>query len=131
MKHSYYLDFHVVLKHRARITSHGNFHKKPYRDFLEHATAELSCQFRENNYQELQYPITLDVLFYNAPRCSDIDNLCGSIMDVLVKANIIKNDNLNCINLFLARNPRLRNENRGMKARAELIGEFFDSEYIS
>lgn len=35
------------------------------------------------------------------------------------------------VNLFLARNPRLRNENRGMKARAELIGEFFDSEYIS
>ena len=65
---------------------------------MEHATAELSCQFRENNYQELQYPIALDVLFYNAPRRSDIDNLCGSIMVVLVKANIIKNDNLNCIN---------------------------------
>jgi Holliday junction resolvase RusA-like endonuclease len=42
--------------------------------------------------------IKLDVMIYGKyPRRGDCDNITGSIMDALVKAKVIKNDNLNVI----------------------------------
>lgn len=46
-----------------------------------------------------EYPIKMTFIWHVKDKNRDIDNMVGkSIIDGLVKAKILKNDNLNCIN---------------------------------
>jgi Holliday junction resolvase RusA-like endonuclease len=93
------LEGDIVPKARARITSRGNFHCQRYCDWMETAIAELTYQKLTKGYnQELALPCSLQIVLINPKKRGDIDNLAGSIMDALVKAEIVKNDNLNNIN---------------------------------
>lgn len=46
-----------------------------------------------------EYPVKIDVIWHVKNKCFDLDNkIVKSILDGLVEARILKNDNFNCIN---------------------------------
>lgn len=54
------------------------------------------AQFQD--YKVTDYPITVTMIFFNADkRRHDLDNQASSILDTLVKANILEDDNQNFI----------------------------------
>lgn len=62
----------------------------------ENALFELKQQF--DGYKVTQYPITLTAIFYNgSKRRKDLDNQISSVLDVLVKAEVLEDDNVNFI----------------------------------
>lgn len=67
----------------------------------ETAIQELALQFR--GYQVSDYPIALSLVFYfDNKRRHDLDNAAGGVMDALVKAGVLTDDNVNyveCITL--------------------------------
>lgn len=67
----------------------------------ETAVQELSLQF--HGYRITDYPISLSLVFYfDNKRRHDLDNAAAGVMDALVKAGIIEDDNVNyveCITL--------------------------------
>lgn len=93
------LDGNIIPKARARITSHGNYHNPRYSAWMDDAISELNHQKAlKEYYQELSLPCSLEIVLINPSKRGDADNIAGSIMDALVKAGIIPNDNLNNIN---------------------------------
>lgn len=62
----------------------------------QNALFELKQQF--DGYKVTQYPITLTAIFYNgSKRRKDLDNQISSVLDVLVKAEVLEDDNVNFI----------------------------------
>ena len=69
----------------------ANIHKKKEMEYIKWAT--LKCP------KITQYPIKIQAIWHTKNRCFDLDNkILKNILDGLVKANILKNDNYNCIN---------------------------------
>lgn len=67
-----------------------------HNDWETGAIEELSLQF--NGYKVTDYPITISATFYNSSkRRKDLDNQISSVLDVLVKAGVIEDDNVNFI----------------------------------
>ena len=89
------LDLYPYPKQRARVTHKGTFHIHAYQDWLKEAIFQLRQQWKS---QPLQSISKLSVQFYGKSARSDLDNLVGAVMDALVKAEVIRNDNLTVIN---------------------------------
>ncbi len=73
-----------------------NIPNKLYKVWHEDAIIQLKQQFRE--YQISDYPIDLNiVIWYGTKHRHDLDNALGSIMDTLVDADIIVDDDVSHI----------------------------------
>lgn len=74
---------------------------KNYMEWEESAVEELEWQFK--GYLVTEYPISLSLVFYfGDKRRHDLDNACASVLDALVKAGVVEDDNVNfveCITL--------------------------------
>lgn len=60
------------------------------------AIQELALQFR--GYKVTDYPISINLVFYfDNNRRHDLDNAAGGVMDALVKAAILEDDNVHFV----------------------------------
>lgn len=66
------------------------------KEWQEKASYELRSQFKD--YKVTNYPISIAVIFfYDSKRRHDLDNALSSVMDALVHAEIIEDDNCNFV----------------------------------
>jgi Holliday junction resolvase RusA-like endonuclease len=88
----------IVPKARPRVTDNGTYMPHKYKDWKEAAVSEFRFQALEMRLPEpitsCQIAITLKG---NHSRRGDLDNVSGSLLDALVKANILSNDNMTVI----------------------------------
>lgn len=81
---------------RINTRSGRSFPSKRFSEWEATALPELVNQFQ--GLVITNYPITVTMIFFNADnRRHDLDNQSSSILDSLVKANIIEDDNQNYI----------------------------------
>lgn len=81
----------IVPKARPRSTGKHHYLPTVYRDWKAQAIAQLQCQSGPAKMSGVH----LDVLLKGKhSRRGDADNIIGSIMDALVQAQILANDNL-------------------------------------
>ena len=67
------------------------------KNWQESAIESLSKQFA--GFVITEYPVAVSIVFYfDNNRRHDLDNACSGIMDALVKAKIITDDNVNFVN---------------------------------
>lgn len=96
----FFIEGKIVPKARPRVTSKGTFMPESYQNWMKGTVWELISIWREK-YQsiKLNFPLTLAIhLEGKHSRQGDLDNIGGAVMDALVKAQILPNDNVNCIN---------------------------------
>lgn len=96
----FFIEGKIVPKARPRVTIKGTFMPQAYRDWMQKTVWELTSLWREK-YEgiKLKFPLTLAIhLEGKHGKRGDLDNIAGSIMDALVKAEILSNDNVNTIN---------------------------------
>ena len=66
---------------------------KNVREWKQSAIQELALQFR--GYRVTGYPIDLSLVFYfDNERRHDLDNAAAGVMDALVQAGVIEDDNV-------------------------------------
>ena len=86
-----------------------NVPSKLYKEWHDHAMIQLQQQF--NNYQVSDYPIAINVLvYYGTKHRHDLDNALSSIMDVLVDAQIIVDDDVEHISQITVQHGGLDKE---------------------
>ena len=82
---------------RINTRSGRSFPSKRFTDWEKPALLELQTQFK--GLKVTDYPISLTLVFYNSDRRRhDLDNQASSILDTLVKAGVIEDDNQNFVN---------------------------------
>jgi Holliday junction resolvase RusA-like endonuclease len=87
-----------------------NVPSKLYKEWQEDAKLQLQQQFR--NFQVSDYPIDVNVLvYYGTKHRHDLDNALGSIMDVLVDAQVIVDDDVEHISQITIQHGGLDKEN--------------------
>jgi Holliday junction resolvase RusA-like endonuclease len=84
----------VVPKARPRITRNGSFIPKNYRCWKTLAISRMKQQYQGETLQQAAVAI---VLTGKHPRRGDLDNLSGSILDALVQAGILRDDNMTVV----------------------------------
>jgi Holliday junction resolvase RusA-like endonuclease len=90
-----YYEGKVIPKARPRVTYNGTFNPENYVINQDELVFDLKCQKLQMNLTTIINPIEITINFIGKhSRKGDIDNLSGSILDAMVKAEIIKNDNL-------------------------------------
>lgn len=95
-----------------------NVPSKLYKEWHEHAIIQLRQQFA--GYKIAGYPIAVDVVIYYATQHRhDLDNALGSIMDSLVDAQIIEDDDVEHISQITIQHGGLDKKN----PRAEIFIE--------
>lgn len=95
-----------------------NVPSKLYKEWQEDAKLQLQQQFKD--YQVSDYPIAINVLiYYGTKHRHDLDNALGSIMDVLVDAQVIVDDDVEHISQITIQHGGLDKEN----PRAEIYLE--------
>ncbi|PNW51301.1 UNVERIFIED_CONTAM: hypothetical protein BEN50_10795 [Euhalothece sp. KZN 001] len=96
----FYLDLPPMGKQRARVctSSKGksySTYKQDYIDWMEAATFDLRNQWHNHGFTHpLDSVQKIIVLNYGTRASVDSDNLEGSVLDAMVKAGIIRNDNV-------------------------------------
>ncbi len=98
---SFYFVIETVPKSKPRARSNGKvrFYAADYEAFIQDSHGQLSQQWRG---EAIDRTVVLDVLMHGWHKGSDLDNLHGAVQDSLVRAKILKNDNLNNIDDFHA-----------------------------
>ena len=77
---------------RINTRSGRSFPSKRFTEWEAPALVQLQEQFK--GLRVTDYPITITMVFFNGDqRRHDLDNQCSSILDTLVKAGIIEDDN--------------------------------------
>ena len=70
---------------------YANTHKKQEMQFVKWSTIKVP--------KITEYPIKIEVIWHVKNKCFDLDNrILKNILDGLVNAKILKNDNYNCVN---------------------------------
>lgn len=101
---------------RINTRSGRSFPSKRFSEWERIALPELKEQFQGLNVTG--YPISLTIIFFNADkRRHDLDNQSSSILDTLVKANVIEDDNQNKIDCLTLQYGGVDKE----KPRAEIF----------
>lgn len=81
----------IVPKARPRVTKNGTYMPERYRQWKQLAAS----LFRQAFQPVTQYPVAISIhLTGKHPRRGDLDNISGSILDALVQAETIEDDNL-------------------------------------
>lgn len=88
------LDGPIVPKARARVTQNGAYHPPEYSQWKTQAILKLGSQYDGPSLSGVSIDITLNG---KHSRRGDLDNIIGSLLDALVQAHILKNDNLTCV----------------------------------
>ena len=98
---SFYFCIETVPHSKPRARSNGKvrFYAQDYETFIQDSHGQLQEQWKG---KPIETTVVLDVQLHGWHRGSDLDNLHGAIQDSLVRAEILKNDNLSCINDFHA-----------------------------
>ena len=91
MVYSFELNGPIVPKARARTTKNGTYHPRRYSEWKSGAIADISSQYRG---QPLEYAEITISLTGKHSRQGDCDNVAGSILDALVQAGVIVDDNM-------------------------------------
>lgn len=96
---SFYFVIETVPKSKPRARSNGKvrFYAADYEAFIQDSHGQLCQQWRS---EPIDRTVVLDVLMHGWHKGSDLDNLHGAVQDSLVRAKILKNDNLNNIDDF-------------------------------
>lgn len=95
-----------------------NVPSKLYKEWHEYATIQLKQQFA--GYKVADYPIDISVVvYYGTEHRHDLDNALGSIMDALVDAQIIEDDDVHHISQITIQHGGLDKKN----PRAEIFLE--------
>ena len=95
---------------RINTRSGRSFPSKRFTDWEKMALTELSLQFK--GCKITGYPITVLMVFFNGDlRRHDLDNQSSSVLDTMVKAGIIEDDNQNCVNSLQLRYGGVDREN--------------------
>ena len=81
----------IVPKARARVTSNGTFHPRAYQQWKRGAIASLAAQYRGQALSGVAVSI---LLRGKHSRRGDADNIAGAILDALVQAGVLQDDNL-------------------------------------
>lgn len=96
----------IAPKARPRVTERGiGINKRKFAYMPPEYTKWMNSAVASLAEQKLHYLIDMPIDFFkisiliigNQNRNGDLDNICGSILDALVKARVIENDNLNHI----------------------------------
>lgn len=81
---------------------HNNWEKE--------ALVELKNQFKD--YKIVDYPISVTAVFYNGSlRRKDLDNQISSVLDVMVKAGVLEDDNVKFVDSIQLQYGGLDREN--------------------
>lgn len=81
----------IVPKARARTTANGTYHPHRYTDWKKEAIADLSSQYQG---EPLERAVISIQLTGRHNRQGDADNVAGSILDALVQARVLVDDNM-------------------------------------
>ena len=81
----------IVPKARARTTANGTYHPHRYNEWKRGAIADISGQWKQ---QPLEYAEVTISLTGQHNRQGDADNVAGSILDALVQAKVLVDDNM-------------------------------------
>lgn len=96
-------------KARPRVERHHTRMPKKYCEWMENAIASLRGQWegKQPLDQKSGVQLLLVQCFGNHAGV-DTDNIAGSVMDALVKAGVLKNDNVNIVPVLLSAWERSR-----------------------
>lgn len=81
----------VVPKARPRVTANGTYMPDEYREWKQAAIASFESQYKG---EALSGVVVSILLKGKHSRRGDADNIAGAILDALVQAGVLKNDNL-------------------------------------
>ncbi len=81
----------IVPKARARTTANGTYHPHRYNEWKRLAIADISSQYRGTPLERAEVTISLTG---KHNRQGDADNVAGSILDALVQAKVLVDDNM-------------------------------------
>ena len=81
----------IVPKARARTTANGTYHPHRYNEWKRGAIADISSQYRGTPLERAEVTISLTG---KHNRQGDADNVAGSILDALVQAKVLVDDNM-------------------------------------
>lgn len=81
----------IVPKARARTTANGTYHPHRYTDWKKSAIADISSQYDGQPLEKASVSIQLTG---KHSRRGDADNVAGSILDALVQARVLVDDNM-------------------------------------
>lgn len=98
---SFYFVIETTPRSKPRARSNGavRFYTENYEAFIQDSHGQLRQQWKG---EPIDKRVVLDVQMHGWCRRSDLDNLHGAVQDSLVRAEILKNDNLTCIDDFHA-----------------------------
>lgn len=101
-------------KNGKRIVRNGNFTRiissQRVLDWKSSAIEQLREQF--NGFVVTNYPISMSIIFfYGTKRRKDLDNSAAGVMDALVKAEVITDDNVNYVDCLTLQYGGLDKEN--------------------
>lgn len=85
----------IVPKARPRVTSNGTFLPHKYAAWKKSAIGSFQNQ-HQGNATITRTQINIKLIGKHSRR-GDLDNISGSILDALVQANVISNDNLTVV----------------------------------
>ncbi|MEO1391186.1 MAG: RusA family crossover junction endodeoxyribonuclease [Cyanobacteria bacterium J06634_6] len=89
--YTFNLDGPIVPKARARTTANGTYHPHRYNNWKKGAIADISSQYEGNPLEYAEVTISLSG---KHNRQGDADNVAGSILDALVQARVLVDDNM-------------------------------------
>ncbi|MEO0870113.1 MAG: RusA family crossover junction endodeoxyribonuclease [Cyanobacteria bacterium J06642_11] len=81
----------IVPKSRARTTANGTYHPHRYNNWKKDAISDLSSQYQGEPLEQALVSIHLTG---KHNRQGDADNVAGSILDALVQARVLVDDNM-------------------------------------
>ncbi len=81
----------IVPKARARTTTNGTYHPRRYNNWKRGAIADISDQYQGDPLEYAEVTINLSG---KHNRQGDADNVAGAVLDALVQANVLKDDNM-------------------------------------
>jgi len=89
--YTFHLSGPIVPKARARVTANGTYHPHEYQRWKRDAVAALMAQYHGQPLSGVSVSILLQG---KHSRRGDADNIAGAILDALVQAKVLKDDNL-------------------------------------
>lgn len=89
--YTFNLDGPIVPKARARTTVNGTFHPHRYNNWKQGAIADISDQYQGEPLEYAEITISLSG---KHNRKGDADNVAGAVLDALVQAKVLVDDNM-------------------------------------
>lgn len=81
----------IVPKARARTTANGTYHHHRYSDWKQCAISDIASQWRSDPLEQAEVTIGLTG---KHNRQGDADNVAGAVLDALVQAKVLVDDNM-------------------------------------